>query len=403
VLAISVIVEGTHVKIANVNTPSPAPIPVPWQRRWQIVRARLFPGLLLGATLVGTAVLWKQHAASPTFVGQAEPIVANVSSYKPGIVAELKVSRFQRVSAGDILGQVSIAEPRVLASSLAVIQSEIEVLRAGMAPVVSQQRTAMGYDQLRLEWMKERAQLAEARVNLQLAEAEFHRMDELFRDKIVSERVYEQARAARDRLQNEVNEVDELVSEGEKNFQLLQATNTVEVAKVSMDPLRAAIAFQESKLRLTEAELAPLTFRAPIDGIVTVLNHRSGEAVTAGQPILAIATLDAVRIVGYLRPPIVIDPAVGMDVEVRTRGARREAGKARVIEVGTQFDTVPATLLGPVKFASIDMGLPVNISMPAGLKIRPGELVDVRLVPKRSDQALSLQPTGAAVPALMHR
>jgi multidrug resistance efflux pump len=180
-------------------------------------------------------------------------------------------------------------------------------------------------------------------------------------------------------LQKEVEELGKLVAEGETNLQYLQVTNKAEISKVSTDPLAAAIAVQESKLRLTEAELSPRVVKAPIDGIVTTIFHRAGEAVNAGQPIVAIATLSPVRIVGYLRVPLAARPTVGMEVQVRTRGLRREVGKATVTEVGTQLESVPPTLLGPINFANIVQGLPVDISLPANLNILPGELVDITL------------------------
>jgi len=356
---------------------SPAPIPIPFRQRWHDIRLRVLPGVVLVVALITLVLLWKDHVAPPTLVGQAEPVLANVSCYKPGVLAELTASRFQKVKAGDPVGLVMVTDPKILASSLAVIQAEIEMLRADMSPVVAQQRNAMDYDQLRLDWMKQRALLATARVNLQLAETEYRRMDQLFKEKIVAQRVFEQAQAARDRLQTEVAELTRLVGEGEQHLQLLQLTNSPDISKVSADPLRAAIALQESKLRLTEAELSPVTLKAPIDGIVTTLYLRPGEAVSAAQPIMAIATVDAVRIVGYLRPPILQQPKVGMRVEVRTRGLRRQIGTATVVEVGAQFEAVPPTLVGPMKFANVEQGLPVDISLPANLKIRPGELVDL--------------------------
>jgi multidrug resistance efflux pump len=360
-----------------VSVKSPAPIPIPLRQRWHDVRLRVLPGVVLVAALITLVLLWKDHVAPPTLVGQAEPVLADVSCYKPGVLAQLTASRFQKVKAGDPVGVVMVTDPKILASSLAVMQAEIELLRADMKPVVAQQRNAMDYDQLRLDWMKQRAQLATARVNLQLAETEYHRMDELFKDKIVAQRVFEQAQAARDRLQNEVVELTHLVGEVEQNFQLLQLTNSPDISKVSIDPMRAAIELQESKLRLTEAELGPVTLKAPIDGIVTTIYKRPGEAVSAAQPILAIATVDAVRIVGFMRPPILQQPQVGMRVEVRTRGLHRQIGKATVVEVGAQFEAIPPTLLGPMNFANVMQGLPVDISLPANLKIRPGELVDL--------------------------
>jgi len=363
------------------KTDPSASIRIPVRRFWDLARVRWLPVLVFIVGFGAVALLWRRNVASLTILGQAEPVVSNVSCYKPGVLAELNVTRFQRVRAGDPVGKVLVAEPNVLASSLAVIQAEIEALRVNLKPVVAQQRNAMDYDALRLGWMRERAQWASAKVNLDLAETEYHRMDMLFKDKIVAERVYEQAKASRDRLQKEVEELGKLVTEGETNLQSLQVTNSTELSKVSTDPLAAAIAVQESKLRLTEAEMSPRVVKAPIDGIVTTIFHRAGEAVNAGQPIVAIATLSPVRIVGYLRVPLAAQPTVGMEVRVRTRGLHREVGKATVTEVGTQLEGIPATLLGPVISANIVQGLPVDISLPANLKILPGELVDITLPP----------------------
>lgn len=364
------------------SSQEPAPIAIPPQQRWREVRQRVMPAVVFAAALMGVALLWKDHTASSLMVGQAEPVLSNVSSYKPGVVTELKVNRFQRVKQGDEICRVMVTEPRVLTSSLAVIQAEIESLRANMKPVAVQQHNAMDYDQLRLDWMRERTQLAAARVNLELAGTEFHRTEELFRDKIVAERVYDQAKAARDRLNNEVDNLSKLVDEGERNLQLLQLTNSKELASVSADPLRAAIAVQESKLHLTEAELSPITVTAPIDGIVTTIYHRTGESVTPGQPIVAVATLNPVRIVGYLRPPLTQEPEPGMMVEIRTRGLPRSVDSAKILEVGTQLEAVPATLLGPMKMANTELGLPVEIELPQHLRIRAGELVDIVLLSK---------------------
>jgi multidrug resistance efflux pump len=363
----------------NMNPKDPQPIPTPWSEHWKDLRLRVIPVVVFVSAVGLIALLWKDHVAAPSMVGQAEPVIAQVSCYKAGLVAEFTAARFQKVKSGDLLGRVMITDPKILASSLAVIQSEIEMLQADLRPIVRQQHTAMDYDQMRLDWMKQRAQLATAKVNLQLAEAEYQRMSELFKDKIVAQRVYEQARAARERSQNEVDELSKMVAAGEENFRTLQVTNSTELAKVSTTPLIAAIAVQEAKLRQMEAELSPIPLKAPMDGTVTMIYCRAGEAVTAGQPIASIATLNAVRIVGYMRPPIMKEPAAGMKVQVRTRGPRREIGWATIMEVGTQLESIPPVVMGPIKLPNPELGLPVDISLPPNLKIRAGELVDVVL------------------------
>jgi multidrug resistance efflux pump len=364
---------------------SARPIPIPLTQRWRDARMRLLPLVVFGTALCTITGLWKQHVAAPTMVGQAEPVVANVTSHKAGMLAELTVARFQKVKAGDPVGQVLITDPKILASSLAVAKAEIDLMRSNLKPIIAQQRNAVSYSRARLDWMRDRAQLASAQVSLQEAETEFHRFSELFKDQIVSQRQYDQAKAARERLQKEVDEMARLVAEGEANFKALQSSNTIEITRISDDPIHTAIAVQEAKLALTEAELSPIRLKAPMDGIVTTIYHRSGESIVAGQPIVSIATLDPVRIVGYLRPPITDEPKVGMKVEVRTRGLHREIAMTTIKEVGTQLEAVPATLSSAARFASTDLGLPIDIILPPTLRIRAGELVDLILIPAATE------------------
>jgi multidrug resistance efflux pump len=141
------------------------------------------------------------------------------------------------------------------------------------------------------------------------------------------------------------------------------------------------MAVQEARLRLTEAELSPLLLRAPLDGVVTAIHHCSGEAVMAGQPIVTIAATAPARIVGYLRPPFRDEPKPGDRVEVRTRNARREMAWAKIVKVGAQIEPLPPALQSTLRFAGAELALPVDISLPVGLTLRPGELVDLRLLP----------------------
>ena len=44
------------------------------------------------------------------------------------------------------------------------------------------------------------------------------------------------------------------------------------------------------------------------------------------------------------------------------------------------METIVPALQGAVKFATVELGLPIGVSLPANLKIRPGELVDLTLL-----------------------
>ena len=206
-------------------------IPIPPEQRWFDVRVRYLPALVFVAALGAAALLWKGDVGAPALIGQAEPVMADVSCHKTGVLSELTVSRFQRIKMGDPIGQVTLVNPRIFTASLAVIQSGIEMLRVTMTPVTARQRAAMEYDRYRLDWLKERTQLATARAELQYAQSEYRRMETLFKEKIVAERIYEQAKEQRDRRQDEVAELSKLLSECETHLADLPPTNTLEPRK----------------------------------------------------------------------------------------------------------------------------------------------------------------------------
>ncbi len=320
-------------------------IPTPPSQRWREFRIRVIPFLVFAGVFAALTVTWRDNVAPPVLVGQVEPITAYVTSPKAGTVAQLNLNRLQQVKAADAVGQIITTDPQILASSLAVIQSEIQLLRVNLQPVIDQQRYAMNYDRIRLDWLSQRVDLATARVRLQLAENDLRRTTELFRDNIVSEKVFDQMKSARDKLQTEVEERSKL----------------------------------ESKLRLTEAELSPVTLRAPMDGMVSVINHRSGEAIIAGEAVVTLTALSSNRIIGYLRQPITVEPVVGMPVEVRARSLKRGIARGEILQVGTQLELVDPVLLPPSSFRTPILGLPLLIRLPPELKLVPGEIVDLAI------------------------
>jgi len=358
-------------------------IPTPSAHRWREFRIRALPFLVFVGVLVLLAMMWRRYVTPPSLVGQVEPITAYVTSPRPGTVAQLNLTRMQQVRAGDAVGQIITTDPKILASSLAVIQSEIQLLRVNLQPVMEQQRYAINYDRIRLDWLAQRVDLATARVKLQLAENDLRRTAELFRDKIVSEKVYDQMKTARDKFQAEVDERGKLVAELEQNVQNLglreDPAERNQKPPSPQDVLRASIEVQENKLRLTEAELSPLTLRAPMDGLVRVINHRSGEAINVGEPIVTLSALSSDRIVGYLRQPITIELAVGMSVEVRARSLNRAIGHGTIVQVGTQWEPIDPVLLPQTSSRTPVLGLPVLVSLPPELRLLPGEIVDLAI------------------------
>jgi len=358
------------------------PIPISPAVRSREFRSRILPKLVFGIVLVLMLILWWLYISAPVLVGQVEPITTFVNSPKPGILKELSLARLQQVKAGEPVAIVATTDPKVVESSLAVLRSEIDLLKVNLEPEMAAQRYAIQFDRLRLDAMSQRVELAASRVKLQQAENDLRRADALSKGKIVSDSAFEQTKAARDKLFADVQERAKLVTEMEKSIQSHELKDGSPENKIPgpEEILRASIAVQEAKLALTEAELKPITLYAPVDGVVSVLNRHPGETVTAGEPIATITALTSDHILGYIRQPISIRVAAGMKVEIQARSFNRPIGKGTIVHVGTQLEPInPVLLITSAASTAPVLGLPLEISLPPGLQLVPGEIVDLAI------------------------
>lgn len=349
------------------------PIPTPASQFWRNIRLQYVPVLVFLLGLVAAIVIWTEWVAPPTLVGEAEAVRTELRSAQSGRIIELKRDVLQPVKAGDVIGQVMVNEPRLLEASLAVIRAEMEVLRA---------TTRLAVEQQQLDLLSKRVQLVALRGQLQQAEATLARTAALHRTKLVTDEEFDQAKAARDSAAAQVEAQTALVSRTE----LALAPSTTQQPQAVPSPndtLRASIKQREDQLQLVEAQLGPVPLIAPIDGIVTLVYRRAGEAVAAAEPILQISANAPQRIVGFLRPPLTLDPKPGMAVEVRTRTFQRRAAEASITQVGLQFEPISPSLLAalrlPVSAVPTEFGLRIHVDVPPSLALRPGEQVDLIL------------------------
>ena len=356
------------------------PIPTPRAQLWRQFQNKSLPVVFFLAALLVVVALWRSTLVAPSLIGEVEPVRAFVSSPKAGTLTQLRVTHLQQVRAGDPIAQVTPTDPKIVQASLAVIQAQIQSLRVNLQPALEQHRFALNYDRLRLDCMEQRVQLATTQVQLQFAENELRRTEELFRDKVVAEKALEQVRTTKQRLETEVAERTGLVKDQEQKLQGIKLASSPAGSdgNVSSDNiLEASIQVEEAKLRLTESELGPVTVTVPIDGTVSVIHHRAGEAITAGEPILTVSGRASDRIIGYMPQPLAFAPEIGMKVRVRCRSVPRIVSAAEIVGVGGQLETINPTFLHLSHTHLHLVGLPILVSVPSDQKLMPGEIVDL--------------------------
>jgi multidrug resistance efflux pump len=114
---------------------------------------------------------------------------------------------------------------------------------------------------------------------------------------------------------------------------------------------------------------------AAMSGQIVAIHRQPGRSVTAGETILTIASDRGRSITTYVRAEQRLSPEAGMPVEVRLRSDPTQTFAASVQRIGPQYEPVPPAQLRDRK--SEEWGLPVVISIPPDVALKPGELVYV--------------------------
>jgi len=346
------------------------PIPLSQSTRFQWVRTTIVPVVVLAAVLGAAAVLWPIVQNQGTFVGAGEGVRSLVTAPQDGVVQAWLVEPYSLVRQGDPVAVFHLTDPR---ARMDLLRSQIEIARIHSQPSLAEEN-AMNYERIRVELLKTRSDLAVARVKLRLAEKDVARNTPLYREKLLSEDLYELSVNLRDALEVEVKEKSRAVEEIEQRLAELRQIG--EPGSLTRTP--SELVMQLEQLQLAAAtNLGPITLVAPISGRVGPPVRQAGETVVAGEPLLPVNALWADRIVGYLRQPYVVDPEPGMPVIVTTRNRRRVEFPSRIMQVGAQVESITNALAYVRQGFLFDSGLPLVVEIPSEAKIRPGELVDV--------------------------
>lgn len=351
------------------------PIPTPPALRWREFRIRVLPIVLFTAALGCAGYLWKQNVTSPALVGAVEIRSAQVTVPYAEKILQLNVGDFQVVTQGAPLAILVPSDPR---TALAVVQSELDILQAKLDPYLTQQRNQTDYEQLRMDWLLQRVDLATARVNYELAHSELVRTQELHEQKLVTDDQYEIAFNNEKALAVEILERSNLVATTEMGVKRLENLGAPQPESDPVRPLLATLRVEEQKLARVAAETEPVTLVAPMDGAISVI-RQAGENLTEGEAVLTVTATNAEHIISYLRQPIPFEPRVGMKLGVRTRTQQIQTGLAQIENVGAQFEGITNALAIVRPGVPVDLGLPLQISLPPEMKLRPGELVDLSL------------------------
>ena len=269
-------------------------------------------GLVLIALGAGGYALWHSKETA-TLVGVVRTTEIRVAPEVGGQLVTINVQKGDHIKAGDVVAQLSAIE-----LSAAVVQA-----RAALDAASAQRDNV--YAGVRAEEVASLASaIDKAKSRLDYAQSELARKTQLVPVDAASQQDLDQA-------QNDFATARADVAEAQANHAAAVAGPTREERAIADAQVKAAARAVE----VLERRLDKTTLRAPSDGIVSVIVAEVGENVTAGQPVLTIATTGKQWLSFNAREDMLHGLTVGDKVEVvRAGGEPRPAIVTELIPLG---------------------------------------------------------------------
>jgi multidrug resistance efflux pump len=351
-------------------------IPSPPSATWQHFLRTYVPWLTCILVTIATIGLWRQVVNTGTLAAVGASLQSTTTSPWAGILLSVYVEPYQIVNKGEPIAVLQPLDPRL---QMDLLRSEVDLARLKTQPSIAEQN-ALDYERVRLDWLQLKAELAMARVNLARAEKDLRRNTPLFQEKLLSGDLYDLTVRDRDYYKTEVEIKSRTVAEIEERLEKLQGLGDPSLGSTNLlsQYISSNYEIQQS---LLQTNLAPFTLVAPIDGMVTFVVRQANEYVVEGEALIGISPLWSERAVGYMRQPYPVDPQVGMPVQITTRSRQRQTFSSRISQVGGPLEYITNALAKIPINALVDVGLPVVVDLPSQAMVRPGEIVDVILLP----------------------
>ena len=274
----------------------------------------------------------------------------DVSSMVGGRVMRMMANEGDSVRAGDTLA--------VLARDEVAAQLMADAAQADRAAAQSREVTQGPRAQ---EIQIARANVVSLEAQLDGAEKNLARMQELFQRQVISESDLDDARTKRNDLEGKRDSAREqlkLLQAGSRREDIAAAHHAAEAA-------RATVLGAQSRLR-------ELVLVAPVNGVVLLRNYEPGELVGVGSPVITLGNPDSLWMRAYVAAPQISRIRRGSDAQVNLGGGDKRRFPGRVSEIATKAEFTPRAALTEEERANIVFSVkimlaPSNGQLKAGL------------------------------------
>jgi multidrug resistance efflux pump len=300
--------------------------------------------------------------------------VTIVSPQVSGYVTSVPVQDFAEVKAGQVLATI---DDRIYRARVAQAEANVAAQQAALANSTQAQRSR------ETATLSQDAGIANARAQLQKAEADMRRADTLVADGSISAREHDQTRAALLAARAAVQQASAGRAIG---------TQDVRTVVVGRAGLEAAVEAAKAQLRLAQIDLDNTVIRAPVDGQLSEIGVRNGAYVTNGTQLVFLVPHD-VWVIANFKEAQTRAMRVGQPASFRVDalGNVRFTGHIQNLApaAGSEFAVIrPDNATGNfVKVAQrIAVRIAIDPNQAEARRLRPGMSVEVAIDTRGSGQ-----------------
>lgn len=299
----------------------------------------------------------QQQAEYLELFGNVEIRRANLGFRVSGRIEEIAFEEGDFVERGKVIAKL---DEKPYRESLAAAQAMFDRAVANMEQMENGPRPQ--------EIEQARAQLAEAKANLKLQEAELERADRLLPTKAMAQSERDTYLALRDEGTAKVRRAEETLSLLEEGYR-----------KEEIAVARAQLAEAKANLDQAKTSLEDTSLVCPNDGMILTRVEEPGAVVQAGQNVLTLSLKDAVWVYVYVPEPELGRIFPGMKAEIYTDTNRDKSYPGQVGYISPEAEFTPKNVETPQLRTDLVYRLRIIADTPdEGL--RQGMPVTVRLM-----------------------
>lgn len=327
-------------------------------------RNKIFPVILILLVVFGAWFgISKYTYAQHHEVTDDAHIEANISPVIPrisGYVTEVRVTDNQKIKKGDTLLVLDNRDLKIKVeqaeAALATAQSNLGQAKSSTNASTANIATS------RASVATIAAQIKTAEVNVWRATQDFERYKNLIKDHSVTQQQYEQALAAKQTAENQLQVLKEQRAQAEQQTNAVSSQSSATSSQIGIAGSiikQRQVDVEDAKLNLSYAVIT-----APADGLVSKVTVQPGQFVQAGSSLFSIVLDDEIWVVGNFKETQFNKMKIGQKVVVQADAFPGHKFEAKLASfspaTGSSFALLPPDN-STGNFVKVVQRLPVKI------------------------------------------